>query len=57
MCKENEHKLVHIETKKYERSRGFNTEYTRIDIFHCENCGEIITKEMETCQRDRPLWY
>lgn len=57
MCKENEHKLIHLETKKYEDYRGFNSDYTRIDTFYCEKCGEIITKTKEGCGRDRPEWY
>ncbi|WP_099192195.1 hypothetical protein [Tepidibacter mesophilus] len=51
------HKLVHLETKKYETSCGFNSEWKRIDIYHCERCGELITKEEKTYNRDRPDWY
>lgn len=54
MC---EHKLIHLEKKKYQKSCGYNSDWTRIDIFYCEKCGEIITKEKTACQRDVPDWY
>lgn len=57
MCNENEHKLVHLETKKHEDPCGYHSNYKRIDIFYCDKCGEIITKEITKCQRDRPDWY
>jgi len=57
MCNENEHKLVYLETKKFDKYYNYNHGFKRIDIFYCEKCGELITKEKESCQREKPDWY
>ena len=59
MCNENDHRLVHLDTKKYRESQGFNDKFTRIDRFYCEKCGEIITKRKEGYARyENELdWY
>lgn len=52
-----EHKLIYLETSKYSSSRGYHTEWTRIDRFYCKRCGEIIVKKKTECHRNRPDWY
>ena len=57
MCKENEHKLVLIDVKKYEEGNNFNSHYVKVYSFFCEKCGEIITKTKEDWCRVEPEWY
>ena len=55
-----EHKLIYLETKKtcdFTSSAGYQKKYTRIDVFYCERCGEIITKKIEGCYKEEPDWY
>lgn len=56
MC---EHKLVHLDTKKYRESQGYNDHFVRIDRFFCEKCGEIIIKRQDGYARyENELdWY
>lgn len=57
MCKDDKHKLVHLDTKKYQESQGYYSKWTKIDRFFCEKCGEIFVKKTEECQREVPDWY
>lgn len=54
-----EHKLIHMDVKKYRTSEGFNDKFTRVDQFYCEKCGEIITKKKEGYARKSAEldWY
>lgn len=51
------HKWMHLDTKKYYENRDFNTKFTRIDNFYCENCCEIKTITKEDYTRNEPDWY
>lgn len=57
MCSENNHKLVHLDTKKYSDYSGFYSTWTRIDRFYCEKCGELIIRKREEFDRESPDWY
>jgi predicted metal-dependent hydrolase len=57
MCNENEHKWVHIDTKKHYDCAGYNNCYVRIDNFFCEKCLEIKSKRQESYAREAPDWY
>ena len=59
MCKESEHKLVILDTKKFRESAGYQDRFVRVDRFYCEKCGEIITKRKEGYARyqNELDWY
>ena len=54
-----EHKLKHLETDKQHHERNYTPviEWTRVDRFYCEKCGEIIVKKKIADEISKPDWY
>ena len=52
-----QHKWVHKETKRKSSYEGWDSKYTKIDIYYCEKCLEEKIVKKEEFSRDCPEWY
>lgn len=55
--RECDHKWTHLSTHYQHEPCGYQTTYTRMDIFICERCCEMKEIIKRESARETPLWW
>lgn len=58
MCNIEGHDVEYICSKKSSQPHTETlTSFVRIDIFYCEKCQDLRTKDRSIVSKERPTWY